>query len=394
MSLVQGADPIGARIEGADPIGATAPVSVPLVAPDIGEDEIGAVVRVMRSGQLAQGPEVAAFEAEVAGRCGAAHGVAMNSGTAAVHAGLAALGVGPGDEVLTTPFTFAASATPILMLGATPRFVDVDPRTFVLEGGTAAAAAGPSTKAAVLVDLFGLAVDPAGVAELVRRGVRVFEDACQAIGGSRAGKAAGSIGEAASLSFYATKNVTTGEGGMLLTSDSEIAAAARRFRQHGQGERYEYLELGYNYRMTDMAAALGRAQLARLDAFQAARRANAAFYARELEGIAGLSLPAVPAGAVHAYHQYSVLIDAAATPSGAGRDAVRASLAEAGVSTGVYYPAPLHVQPLFRRFGYGPGDFPVSERLAGTILALPVHPRLEAAQRGHVVRALRRALGA
>ena len=369
-------------------------LSVPLVAPDIGEDEIGAVVRVLRSGQLAQGPEVAAFEAEVAGLCGGTQGVAMSSGTAAVHAGLAALGVGPGDEVLTTPFTFAASATPILMLGATPRFVDVDPRTFVLEGESAAAAAGTSTKAAVLVDLFGLAVDPAGVAALVRRGVRVFEDACQAIGGSRGGKPAGSIGEAASLSFYATKNVTTGEGGMLLTGDPGIAAAARRFRQHGQGERYEYLELGYNYRMTDMAAALGRAQLARLDAFQAARRANAAFYARELEGIAGLSLPVTPAGAVHAYHQYSVLVDAETTANGAGRDAVRASLAEEGVSTGIYYPSPLHTQPLFEGLGYGPGDFPVAERLAATILALPIHPRLEAEQREYVVRALRRALGA
>ena len=233
-------------------------LSVPLVAPDIGEDEIGAVVRVLRSGQLAQGPEVAAFEAEVAGLCGGTQGVAMSSGTAAVHAGLAALGVGPGDEVLTTPFTFAASATPILMLGAIPRFVDVDPRTFLLEADAAAAAAGQATKAAVLVDLFGLAVDPERTAALRALGIRLFEDACQAIGGARGGKPAGSIGEAASLSFYATKNVTTGEGGMLLSDDEALVAAARRFRHHGQGERYEYLELGYNFRMTDMAAALGQ----------------------------------------------------------------------------------------------------------------------------------------
>jgi perosamine synthetase len=369
-------------------------LSVPLVAPDIGEDEIEAVVRVLRSGQLAQGPEVGAFEDEAAALCGVRFGVAMNSGTAAIHAGLAAFGVGPGDEVLTTPFTFAATATPILMLGAIPRFVDVDPRTFLLEADAAAAAAGQATKAAVLVDLFGLAVDPERTAALRALGIRLFEDACQAIGGARGGKPAGSIGEAASLSFYATKNVTTGEGGMLLSDDEALVAAARRFRHHGQGERYEYLELGYNFRMTDMAAALGRVQLSRLAGFQAARRDNAAFYGAELAGIPGLALPIVPAGAVHAYHQYSVLIDERAVPSGADRDAVRAALAADGVASGVYYPSPLHLQPLFARFGYGAGDFPVAERLAATVMALPVHPRLEPAQREHVVRSLRRALGA
>lgn len=369
-------------------------VTVPLVAPDIGEAEVEAVVRVLHSGQLAQGPEVAAFEAEAAAVCGVAHAVAMNSGTAAIHAGLAAFGIGPGDEVLTTPFTFAATATPILMLGATPRFVDVDPRTFVLEGEAAAAAAGPATQAAILVDLFGLCCDPAGADVLRARGIRVFEDACQSIGGARAGRAAGSLGDAASLSFYATKNVTTGEGGMLLTDDDVLAAAARRFRHHGQGERYEYLELGYNFRMTDVAAALGRAQLGRLAGFTAARRANAAFYDAALDGIPGLTLPEVPAGAAHAYHQYSVLIDPQATANGAGRDAVRAALAGEGVASGIYYPSPLHLQPLFARFGYGPGDFPVAERLASSILALPIHPRLEPAQREHVARALRRAVGA
>jgi dTDP-4-amino-4,6-dideoxygalactose transaminase len=366
-------------------------MNVPLVAPDIGEGEIEAVVRVLRSGHLAQGPEVAAFEAETAARCGVAHAVAVNSGTAAIHAGLAAFGVGPGDEVLTTPFTFAASATPILMLGATPRFADVDPHTFLLEGEAAAARCGGAVRAAVLVDLFGLPVDGRQATSLASRGVRVFEDACQAIGATRDGRPAGSIGQAASLSFYATKNVTAGEGGMLLTGDAAVAAAARRFRQHGQGERYEYLELGYNFRMTDVAAALGRAQLSRLDAFTAARRANAAYYDRELAGTPGLTLPSVPAGATHAYHQYSVLVDPAVP---GGRDGIRAALAADGIATGVYYPAPLHLQPLFARCGYAKGDFPVAERLAATILALPVHPRLTSAQRDHVVRSLRAALGA
>jgi perosamine synthetase len=367
-------------------------LTVPLVAPDIGEDEIDAVVRVLRSGQLAQGPEVQAFEAEAAAVSGVRHAVAMNSGTAPIHAGLAAFGIGPGDEVVTTPFTFAATATPILMLGATPRFADVDPSTYLLDGAAAAAAA-PGAKAAVLVDLFGLVVDPQQSAALGARGVRVFEDACQAIGGARDGRPAGSVGEAASLSFYATKNVTTGEGGMLLTSDGDLAARARRFRHHGQSERYEYVELGYNFRMTDVAAALGRVQLARLEAFARARRETAAFYDRELAGIPGLTLPHVPHGAVHAYHQYSVVVDDAATRNGANRDAVRAALAARGVGSGIYYPSPLHLQPLFARFGYGRGDFPVAERLAKTILALPVYPKLTATQREHVVRSLRAALG-
>jgi perosamine synthetase len=277
------------------------------------------------------------------------------------------------------------------MLGATPRFVDVDPRTFLLEGQAAALHAGPATKAAVLVDLFGLPIDPAGVAALKNRGIRVLEDACQSVGGARDGSPAGSFGDAASLSFYASKNVTTGEGGMLLSNDSAVAAAARRFRHHGQGARYEYVELGYNFRMTDMAAALGRVQLARLDAFAAARRANAAFYDRELAGVPGLTLPLVPVAARHAYHQYSVLVEPDAVRG--GRDAVRAALAADGVASGIYYPSPLHVQPLFAPLGYGPGDFPVAERLAASILALPVHPRLSDAQREAVVGSLRRALG-
>jgi perosamine synthetase len=368
--------------------------SVALTVPAIGEDEVAAVSRVLRSGQLAQGPEVAAFESEIAAYTGLTHAVAVNSGTAALHAGLAAMGVGPGDRVLTTPFTFAASATPILMLGARPYFRDIDPRTFDLDVTALAAEHDQNARAAVVVDLFGLAVDPAGVSALRARGVRVFEDACQAIGASRDGVPAGKAADAASLSFYATKNLTTGEGGMLLTEDAGIAAAARRFRHHGQGDRYEYLELGYNLRMTDMAAALGRVQLARLPGLDAARRANAEFYARELAGVPGLTLPFVPPGAHHVYHQFSVLIDGARTPNGRDRDATRAALAALGVASGIYYPKPLHLHPLFAKLGYARGDFPVAERVASEILALPVHPLLERADREYVVRSLREALGA
>jgi perosamine synthetase len=367
---------------------------VPFVVPQIGEDEIAAVTAVLRSGHLAQGPEVDAFERAFAPLAGCAFAVAVNSGTAAQHAGFEAMGIGDGDEVLTTPFTFAATATPILQQRAVPRFADIDPRTFNLEPSAALAACGSATKAVALVDLFGLPIDPSGVPALYERGLRVLEDACQSVGAARDGVLAGSIGEAASFSFYATKNVMTGEGGMLTTDNAGIAASARRFRHHGQGERYEYISLGYNYRMTDIAAAIGRVQLGRLASITAGRRANASLYDRELGGIPGLQTPFVPAGASHVYHQYSLLIDSTATPNGATRDEVRAALAKAGVDSGVYYPVPLHLHPLFSNLGYGPGDFPVAERVAKQILALPIHSALNRAQLEHTVRAVRRAVGA
>ncbi len=369
-------------------------LSVPLVVPLLGDEEIAAVCAVMRSGQLAAGPEVEAFEREFAQALGCAHAVALNSGTAANHAALEALGIGEGDEVVTTPFTFAATATPILMQRATPVFADIDPRTFDLDPSAALAALSPRTRALVLVDLFGLPVDPAGLDAVRDRGVAVVEDACQAIGASRAGRLAGTLGQAGTFSFYATKNVVAGEGGMLVTGDGALARAARRFRNHGQSERYDHERLGYNYRMTDLSAAIGRVQLGRLPAISAARRANAAFYDAGLADVPGLTTPYVPPGVAHAYHQYSILIDAAGTPNGAGRDAVRAFLRERNVGSGIYYPKPLHLQPVFARFGYAAGDFPVAERVAAQILALPVHPRLERAQLEWTVRAVRAAVGA
>ncbi|MBC5800363.1 MAG: DegT/DnrJ/EryC1/StrS family aminotransferase [Candidatus Eremiobacteraeota bacterium] len=370
------------------------PVVVPLVAPQVTEAEIAAATAVLRSGQLAGGPQVAAFEREFADSVGVGHAVAVNSGTAANHAALDAFGVGDGDEVLVTPFTFAASATPIVMQRAVPRFVDIEPRTYNLDPAAAAAACGGRTRAAVLVDLFGLPFEPNGVAALDARGVRVLEDACQAIGASRNGRMAGSLGAAGSFSFYATKNIMTGEGGMLVTDDAATAVRARRFRHHGQGAQYEYLSLGYNYRMTDITAAIGRVQLARLETLTAARRANAAFYDAALGDLEGVAVPFVPTGVEHAYHQYSLLIDPGRTGNGADRDAVRAALAERGVASGVYYPKPLHLHPLFAAYGYGPGDFPVAERIAGQILALPIGPHLDRAQLEWTVRSVRAAVGA
>jgi len=294
---------------------------------------------------------------------------------------------------LTTPFTFAATASPVLMQGARVRFADIDPRTFNLDPDAALAAAGPNTRAVVLVDLFGLPVAAHGLEALRTRGIRILEDACQAIGAAREGKRAGTLGEAGAFSFYATKNVMTGEGGMLVTDDAAVAAAARRFRHHGQGERYEYVSLGFNYRMTDLSAAIGRVQFGRLAWLTERRRANAAAYDAGLAGLPGVTRPLVPPGVAHAYHQYSILIDAQRTSGGADRDGVRAHLARLGVQSGIYYPKPLHLHPLFAQAGYARGDFPIAERVAGQILALPIHPNLTLEQIDWTIEAVRSAVG-
>lgn len=367
------------------------PRSVRLVAPNLSEDDITAVAAVLRSGQLAQGPVVAAFERDFAHLLGVRHAVAVNSGTAAIHCALHAAGIGEGQEVLTTPFTFAATASPVLMQGGTVRFVDIDERTFNVDLQSYADAATPATRAVVAVDLFGLPFDRRGEERLRSASVAIVEDACQAIGASRNGEPAGA-GFTSTFSFYATKNVVMGEGGVLATNDDAVAESARRFRQHGQGERYEYLELGYNYRLTDVLAAIGLAQLARLAEMTQARRTNAAFYNSELRGIPGVTLPLVPEHMEHAYHQYTIRVDEACTPNGHDRDAVRASLAEVGVASGIYYPKPLHLHPLFGG-SERQGEFPVAERAAKQVLSLPIHPGLSEADRAYVAAALKVAVG-
>lgn len=366
---------------------------IPLVRTLIGEEEVSAVASVMRSGQLAAGPEVQAFEKEFAEMCGVRHAVAVNSGTAAIHCALDAIEVGPGDEVITTPFTFAATATPVLMQRAKPRFVDIDERTFNADVAALASAITADTKAIIAVDLFGLPIDVTGIDEIARRGIAVVEDACQAVGAKRGGVAAGALTDVAAFSLYATKNLMCGEGGVLTTNSDKIAQAARRFRQHGQGERYEYLSLGYNYRMTDIAAAIGRVQLSRLQDIESRRRRNAALYDELLSGVPGVTTPFVPAGVEHAYHQYSIKIDSALTENRATRDDVRAALAREDIGTGVYYPTPLHLNPLFAGLGYTAGDFPVAERVATQILALPIHPLLEEEEVAIVAQAIRSAVG-
>jgi perosamine synthetase len=359
---------------------------ISMASPQLGPDEREAVLRVLDSGRLAQGEEVAAFEREFAAWCGTGHAVAVNSGTAALHLLLLAHGVGPGDEVLTSPFTFIASANAALFVGARPVFADVEPDTLCLDPDRVEAAMTPRTRAIVAVDLYGQPADIDRLRALAdSRGVVLIEDACQAHGARLGERKAGALGVPASFSFYPTKNMTTGEGGMVTTASPEIAAEVKRLRQHGASKRYEHDVLGYNYRLTDIAAAVGRAQLRKLDSLNAARRRNAQALTRGLARTPGVTTPVERRGVTHAYHQYTLRI-------ARDREGVRRRLSEMGVDTAVHYPIPVHRQPLYARLGYAGQSFPVAEQAAREVLSLPVHPGLTEGELARIVDAVRKAV--
>lgn len=338
---------------------------IPAAAPMIGEEEFGAVDRVLRSGMLAQGPEVAAFETEFSNEVVAgSHCVAVNSGTSALHLMLLAAGVGQGDEVLVPSFTFAATANAVVLTGATPVFVDIDPDFFCMDPSAAAAAITPRTRAILPVHLYGHPADVIALKSICDGGgLQLFEDAAQAHLAAVRGRPVATFGDAGAFSFYPTKNMTTGEGGMVVTSSSEIAKRVRLLRNQGQERRYENEIVGLNNRMSDIHAAIGRVQLPKLAGWTAIRRKHAAIYDRDLKGVV---VPPVAPYASHAYHQYTVRI-------GEGdRDDFAAHLAARGVGSGVYYPIPVHRLPAFAQSG----DLPETERAARECLSLPVHPAL------------------
>lgn len=338
---------------------------IPIARPQLGDEERDAVWEVMRSGLLAQGERVRELEERFAAMVGVRHAVAVSSGTAALHLALLGHGIGSGDEVITVPFTFIASANSILYTGARPAFVDVSPDDYCIAVDQVEAAITPRTRAIMPVSLFGQPADlPAldGIAE--RHGLILVEDAAQSHAARIGDRASGSWGTGC-FSFYPTKNMTTGEGGMVTTDDAGVADRVRLLREHGMRERYHHESLGYNFRMTDINAAIGLAQLAKLPALTARRRAIAARYDAELRGVA---VPRVRAGVTHVYHQYTLRVPR--------RDEFAARLAERGVGTGIYYPIPVHRQAAFEPLGYGAQSYPVSERLAGEVLSIPVHASL------------------
>src|SRR6266581_4142651 len=346
---------------------------ISIARPLLGAEEDEAVLRVLSSGQLAQGEHVAAFEQRFAEVCHVREAVAVSSGTAALHLALLAHGIGPGDEVITTAFSFAATANVILLVGATPVFVDIEPDTYTLDPALVGAAITPRTKAIMPVHLYG---HPASMKRLKplaeAHNLVIIEDACQAHAASIDGKPVGSFGTGC-FSFYATKNITTGEGGMVTTNDPEIAERVRLLRSHGQKERYYHVAPGYNLRMAEIQAALGLAQIEKLERFTEQRIANAAFLTERLRG--SVQTPMTRPGYRHVYHQYTIRVPEQ-------RDEWVMHLRSRGIGTAVHYPLAVHQQSSYREH---PGTstrttaevcLPVTELAAKQVLSLPVHPAL------------------
>ncbi len=341
---------------------------IPIAQPDTGEDEIAAVSEVIRSGMLASGPKVAAFEKAFAAYCGTAHAVATCNGTASLYVGMMAAGIGPGDEVIVPAFTFFATASSVSICGAQPVFADVDPVTFCIDPGSVCDQITGKTKAVLGVHLFGQSFAGDALQEICSdHDLLLFEDAAQAHGAEYNGLRAGSLGSFGSFSFYPTKNMTTGEGGMITTNDFARARKARLLVNHGQSEKYLHTLIGFNLRMTDIGAAIGLVQLGKLEAYNKARISNARYYDEHLR-VPGLVLPAAAEGARHVYHQYVVRVTG---ESAFTRDELMAYLREHGVGTAVHYPIALSEQPVYQESG---ASCPISSQLAGEVLSLPVHP--------------------
>jgi dTDP-4-amino-4,6-dideoxygalactose transaminase len=368
------------------------PEPIPLARPELGEREEELVLEVLRSGRLSLGPMGERFEREFAAWLGVEDAVAVSSGTTALHLGVRALGWGSGDEVLTTPFSFVASANCLLYEGVRPVFCDVDPVTLNLDPAAAEAAAGERTVGVLPVHIFGF---PAATAELEalagRHGLGLLEDACQALGAvDSEGRRVGARGNLATFAFYANKQLATGEGGMIVPPDAEVAAQLRSERNQGRAADMGWLDhggIGFNYRLSDLAAALGVAQLEKLDAMLARREAVAALYERALTAVDGVEAPIAGRGEERrSWFVYPVRL-----PEGADRDATIAALGEHGIAAKAYLPY-IHLFPQFRELGWREGQFPVAEAAAARSLALPFFPAMTESQVGRVCEALAESL--
>ncbi|MBN1539131.1 MAG: DegT/DnrJ/EryC1/StrS family aminotransferase [Candidatus Thermoplasmatota archaeon] len=337
-----------------------------MARPVMEKEEIDAVIRVMETGILAHGPEVVAFEEEFARYCGSKYGAAVSSGTSAIHLALAALGVGPGDEVITTSFSFIASATPILFLGAKPVFTDIDPRTFNMDPESLKGKITERTKAIIPVHLYGQSANMKRILKIASD-IPVLEDCAQAHGATHDDEKVGSMGKAGMFSFYPTKNMTTGEGGMVISEDEEFIESIRMLRNHGQSARYDHHKVGYNLRMTSISAAIGRVQLTKLEKRNLARIKNARLLDEGLEDVEGILTPYVEPGNGHVYHQYTIKVDQ-------DRDGLSGFLAEKGIGNKVFYPTTIPSSPAMKKVSTG--TYPRAEEATKQALSLPVHPSL------------------
>ncbi|MDZ4699280.1 MAG: DegT/DnrJ/EryC1/StrS family aminotransferase [Rhodothermales bacterium] len=369
---------------------------IPLSLPDLSERETRYVLQALDTRRLALGPFVTSFEEKMAALCGVSHAVAVNSGTAALHLIVRALGLGAGDEVITTPYSFVASANCLLFEHVTPRFVDVDPETYTLDVRRIEAALTPATRAILAVDVFGQPADWPSLEILAKRhGLMLIDDACEAPGASVQGRPVGAWGRAAAFGFYPNKPITTGEGGCITTDDPEIAALCRSMANQGRRTPaiMEHVRLGYNYRLDELSAAIGCAQLERSEDLFRRRRQVAAWYDEALAGLAHhFRTPSEQTGSVRSWFVYVIELRPE-SPAGL-RDRVMERLRAAGIGSAPYFPT-IHLQPYYReRFGYREGDFPVAESISARTLALPFYSTLTEDEVARVAEALAGAFSA
>ena len=368
---------------------------IPLARHDVRPEDVAAVVSVLEGDRLALGPWAERFERAVADYVGVRHAVATNSGTSALHLIVRALGIGSGDEVITTPFSFIASTNAILFEGGTPVFVDIDPETLCIDPAGAERAITPRTKAILAVDVFGRPADwPALESIADRHGLALIEDSAEALGADLGGRRCGSFGRAAIFGFYPNKQITTGEGGMVVTDDADLAGVCRSMANQGRDAGASWLQhirLGFNYRMSESTAALGVSQFTRIEEIVSARREIALGYAEALAGIDGLILPTEPGGAANvSWFVYVVRLTEAFTRE--DRDAILEALRTRGIGCGDYF-QPIHLQPYLRKtLGTGPGDCPITEAIGERTIALPFYVGLTPIERAEVADALRDAI--
>jgi len=348
----------------------------------IGQEIRAAVEKVLVSQQFILGPEGGALETEIAQLCGVAHGVGVASGTDALILALRACGVGAGDEVIIPPFTFVATASAVNAIGAKPRFADIRPDTYNLDPSDLARRVTQKTKAIIAVHLYGLSADMNPIMDFARaHNLRVIEDNAQAIGASYKGRPTGSIGDLACLSFYPTKNLGAyGDAGMVVTNSGEMAERLKTLRNHGQTAKYVSTEPGWNSRLDEIQAAILRVKLLHLLEWQRARQAHADAYSKLLLGIPGIAPPLIPENYQHVFHQYTIRVEQ--------RDALLQALHARNIGSAVYYPVPLHLQPLHSSLGHKAGDFPHAEHAANEVLSLPMYPELRSEQIARVAEAV------
>lgn len=366
---------------------------ISLSGPDISQAEIDAVVAVLKTPQLSLGPKVPEFEQHFCRQLGVKHAIAVSSGTVGLHAIWLSLGLKPGDEVITTPFSFIASSNSIMFTGAKPIFIDIDPHTWQIDAGRIEAALTPRTKALLPVDVFGSIPEMDEINALAkRRGLRVVEDSCEALGSTYRNRPAGVLAEAGVFGFYPNKQITTGEGGMIVTNDDQIAFVCRSIRNQGRDPDAGWLQharLGYNYRLNDICCALGAVQMQRLDEILARRAQVAAWYQARLKDETRIAFQAVP---VHVKNSWFVMVvklnDSYTQPQ---RDGILEKLRAQGVGCSNYF-TPIHLQPFYQQLGYKAGQFPVTEGVSARTIALPFHGKLTEGEVDRAVSALRKLL--